>query len=1229
MITFSSPVRLMIALSVLRVAAVASADDSVNYETDVKPVFKSRCFACHGALKQEGGLRLDTGEAIRAGGDSGPSVVVANIEESYLVERISAADASYRMPPEGEPLTEEQIALITAWIQQGAESPADEQPEPDPRDHWAFQVPVRPDVPTTADAESSDHPIDAFVAAAHERHGLSASDAAAPEVLLRRVYLDLIGLPPTRTELASFLEDPSEEKYRAVVEDLLSRAQHGERWGRHWMDVWRYSDWYGRRNVDDVRNSYPHIWRWRDWIVNSLNEDKGYDQMVREMLAADELYPDDDEKIVATGYIVRNWFSLNYDQWMRDMVEHTGKAFLGLRMNCALCHDHKYDPISQRDYFAFRAFFEPLEIRQDRVPGGPALPKLVRYTPGSGASLKPTEAGLARIYEEYLDAETRMYALGDQRILIDDEPAVAPGTPEFLAGDPIELSTVQLPPVAHYPGLKPFVQQAEINERQKVVDEAETQFAAARQAMQQAESALTAAQFRLLIAAREYLETPEPVEAESPDGRVARNGEEIGFWRFEGANDESGFLADWSGNGHTLARVEGGDPSAAPFVIGTDPKGLGFSGSLPPDGRSNGQAARFEQRQSYAYLAAAGSSEFHADQFTLEALVHFETASQNFNRTIADYEGAWTILHRGLDESRYELRIRYINSAGEARDVATASAEPPLVLDIGVDYAIAVTMGETELSIFVQRLDGQSALQLTSFPRNGDGVDMTSLGKPDGSTQFKIGNSDGTGRVVGLIDEVRYSQGALSPEAVAAALTRTPGDTSRALLAAAVAAVESSRSAIEVAQADVQVKETAHAHAQAELESVNQRVHADKVRYLGAEGDPDAAARTAAHAERTAAHLATLTQVAVAEKTLQEARSKLPADAMTSDDVTAAETALSKAQEAAEAARVRLDEESTDYSPLGPTYKTTSTGRRTALAHWIASERNPLTARVAVNHIWMHHFGRPLVGSVYDFGRSGDAPTHPELLDWLAVEFMEHGWSMKHLHRLIVTSRTYRQASQPASTDDPNLAIDPDNVYWWRRDRRRMEAELLRDSVLYVTGMLDMTLGGHEIDNSQGQKIPRRSMYFSVFPEAGGVDQFLAMFDPADPCDCYRRTESIVPQQALAMANGQLTLNGGRRFAGQLWETVAAEIEQPDDREGEFVSRAFETVLSRGPTPDEAAACGAFLAEQRRLFTSVSTEQLTGQTSDGVQPASTDPDQRARESLIRVLLNHHDFVTIH
>jgi hypothetical protein len=266
-------------------------------------------------------------------------------------------------------------------------------------------------------------------------------------------------------------------------------------------------------------------------------------------------------------------------------------------------------------------------------------------------------------------------------------------------------------------------------------------------------------------------------------------------------------------------------------------------------------------------------------------------------------------------------------------------------------------------------------------------------------------------------------------------------------------------------------------------------------------------------------------------------------------------------------------------------YPQTSTGRRLALAKWIADTDNPLTARVAVNHIWLRHFGQALVPSVFDFGRNGRAPTHPALLDWLAAEFMERGWSMKAVHRLIVTSSTYRMASTP---DSANQAVDRDNVYLWRVAPRRLEAEAVRDAIFYVAGKLDLTMGGPDIDYPLGLTVPRRSLYFRHAAEK--QMEFLQIFDCAAVTESYERRHSIIPQQALALANSDLT----RQHARLLASSLSAKHADP----AAFTVAAFEAMLSRAPTPAELTECVGFLKD------------------------------RPRESLVHVLFNHHEFVTI-
>ena len=249
-------------------------------------------------------------------------------------------------------------------------------------DHWAFQTPKRPAVPEVKDASRVRNPIDAFLTREYEKKGLAPLREADKHTLLRRVYLDLIGLPPTPEQVRAFVADTFDSAYEKVVDQLLASPQYGERWGRHWMDVWRYSDWYGS-GANEVRNSQRHIWQWRDWIVESLNADKGYDQMIVEMLAGDEIAPTDPKTLRATGFLARNWFRFNRNVWLQDTIESTTAAFQGITLKCARCHDHKYDPFAQEEYYRFRAFFEPHDVRIDRVAGQPDMKK----------------AGLPRVYD--------------------------------------------------------------------------------------------------------------------------------------------------------------------------------------------------------------------------------------------------------------------------------------------------------------------------------------------------------------------------------------------------------------------------------------------------------------------------------------------------------------------------------------------------------------------------------------------------------------------------------------------------------------------------------------------------------------------------------------------------------------------------------------------------------------------------------------------------------------
>jgi hypothetical protein len=416
------------------------------------------------------------------------------------------------------------------------------------------------------------------------------------------------------------------------------------------------------------------------------------------------------------------------------------------------------------------------------------------------------------------------------------------------------------------------------------------------------------------------------------------------------------------------------------------------------------------------------------------------------------------------------------------------------------------------------------------------------------------------------------------------------------------------------AQADVRVAELALIAARSEVASYRARLTAEKARFVERQADPSPLMKAASWAERRAAFDAATVAESRADRALQVTQRRTDAAAV----VKAQATHTAAVQQVA-AAAANLAKESTAYAPLSPEYPTKSTGRRTALAKWIASPENPLTARVAVNHIWKWHFGTPLVETTFDFGRNGKRPSHPELLDYLAVELMKSGWKMKTLHKLIVTSDAYRRASATRNAERGTRDDDPDNRSLWHFPLQRMEAEEVRDSLLYLAGELEPAIGGQEIPHEEGLTSKRRSLYFAHHGES--QMEFLTLFDTANPCDCYKRTTSVLPQQALALSNSELTLRQGRVLARKLWDMLT--MESADTRQAEFIRSAFEQVLTRPPSAAELVASERFLARQAELF---HTERVQpSPTADG---PSTDPETRARENLVIALFNHNGFVTV-
>jgi hypothetical protein len=347
---------------VLAAPPSAASDAETFFETKIRPVLAGSCFKCHGGAKTSHGLRVDSREALLKGGEGGPAIVPGDPLKSPLIRALRHSSDDLKMPP-GKPLPEAVVADFTSWVAKGA-------PWPKvtatigfrPERHWAFQ-PVKAVEPPADATGWAETPIDRFIAAGLHRQGLVPVGLADSRTLIRRVTFDLTGLPPTPEETEAFASDPSPDAYRRLVDRLLASPAYGERWGRHWLDVARYADTAG----DNADYPIPEARLYRDYVIDSFNADKPYDQFVREQLAGDILAKEGPpekyaERVVATGFLAlsRRYATGPYELWhltLEDTIDTTGRAFLGLTLRCARCHDHKFDPVTQKDYYALYGFF--------------------------------------------------------------------------------------------------------------------------------------------------------------------------------------------------------------------------------------------------------------------------------------------------------------------------------------------------------------------------------------------------------------------------------------------------------------------------------------------------------------------------------------------------------------------------------------------------------------------------------------------------------------------------------------------------------------------------------------------------------------------------------------------------------------------------------------------------------------------------------------------------------
>ncbi len=857
-----------------------------------------------------------------------------------------------------------------------------------PRDHWAYQ-PIDPSQLIKLAAEDIDQsPIDSFLKALRRENGIATLGPAEKSVWLRRVTLDLTGLPPSPEAIHAFENDRSDNAYERVVDRLLASPAYGERWGRHWMDVWRYSDWDGYKQ--ELRGSQRHIWHWRDWIIESLNESKPYDEMIVEMLAGDEIAPEDTDTLRATGFLARNYHRYNRHIWLDATVEHTAKAFLGMTIACARCHDHKFDPISQEQYYRFRAIFEPHEVRTEEVVGEPDINK----------------AGIPRVFDAKPTAETFLLVRGNEKQPRKDL-AIQSDVPLDL-GIAFQVQPITLPAVAYQPALSKIA-------RTNALEAAWQKYDKARGAAE-----------ALLAKEREH--------------------------------------------------------------------------SLKAQSKTN--------------VASATTSS--ADKPA-------ETEKKNSQEIVAS--------------------SKYKDTKQEPEKPAKEKA---------AKEKTATEKAATE--------------------------------KPAPKTAEQIVGEEGLSRLERIVLAMRAAESALvalearyaADDAKVAGMTES--DLERLSQKAAVA---EQRAALLTAQSEFYT-------AWANLESARQASKTESEANANNSTDNKPAAKADGKEK---------------EKKKEKGKPKVDAVAQAEKSLNAPLENYRKALEAAK-------NPPTKHTPVGPVYAQQSTGRRLALAKWIVDPKNPLTARVAVNHMWLRHFGTPLVDEVADFGLRAKRPRALSLLDWLANELMSSGWDMKHLHRQIVLSQTYRLSSGSAA-DQTQIAqcekVDADNRLYWRANVRRLDAEEIRDSLLFVAGRLDTTFSGPDLGESEGEKVPRRSVYFRQAYDK--QVPMLVLFDGPSPNECYRRSPSILPQQALALSNSQLARELSQALATRLHdECIQASTTDKSAAQHDalFIDKLFQTVLGRMPDEDERKTCREFLSES-------SADDLANRL----------PHEK---SLAHALINHNDFV---
>ncbi|MCS7465931.1 PSD1 and planctomycete cytochrome C domain-containing protein [Stieleria sp. ICT_E10.1] len=956
------------------VAAEPESTPSVDFAKDVYPILQRSCFECHGSEKQEAGLRLDRRHDLLESG----SVEPGNPQESELLRRVILPRGHDEiMPAIGDPLSASQVDALRRWIAAGAVWPETFVAA----QHWAYVAPRRPSLPDVRDTAWPQSPIDHFVLHRLETENLTPAPKARPEKLIRRLYLDLIGLPPTPSEVDAFVRDPSRRHYESIVDSLLSRPQFGERWARPWLDLARYADSHGFQ-----RDNFRDIWAYRDWVIHALNNDMPFDQFTIEQVAGDLLPGATASQKIATGFhrcTPTNVEAGSLPEETRieqviDRVNTTGAVWLGTTLECCQCHDHKYDPFTTKEYYRLLAYFNNTVQEADRA--NPKQPSSIKFQgPSMPLEDPPRDQQRMALQRQLDDVKGRQQQLREQ---------LSAGLDEW--GKELSKSVAQSPQ-AHTLEIIEFESEGSTDSYERLDDGS---------ILLQGGDPPDKDQYRVLATAQ----TPR-----------------VTAIRLDVLLDES--LPD-QGPGRNERRN---------FVLND------FQVERVANAGADSGAETDERNQSLSFTAAKAS--FSQQNYPVAGAIDDDPKS---GWAISPQQGKPHWATFVLDEP-IEL-----------------AADQPLAITMTQHFGRALTIGRFKLSVVTGDVDAEAV-----------------------------------------------------PEAIARAARKSPAEWS----------------------------------------------------------DKERKTLVQFRVERDRAFKALDKQIAQLQKQINQL----------SPDTTLVMIELDQPRTSAVFERGDYRSPGDPVQPGTPAVlhpRPDGPETRLTLARWLVSRDNPLVARVTVNRWWMELFGAGIVTTPEDFGIKGEPPSHPQLLDWLAIELMDRGWSMKGLLKTIVTSATYQQSS---NLRDELRDLDAENRLLARGPRFRMDAEMIRDNALAISGLLSLRqhgpsirpyqpdgvwskVGGEAYDYevSPGGERYRRGIYVVV--KRGSPYPSFINFDATARLACtVKRSRTNTPLQALTLLNDPVYVEAARALSSR----IAAERGEAsiDDQ----IAFAFQWCTARQPNASELA----------------------------------------------------------